>query len=155
MNFFGKNFDQVNYNKELYPYEIFSNENKPFIRINFNNKEKMFNLEDLFTIYMKKLFEKFFAKIDFTDNNGNINDDKTIKIILTIAIPDNLSYFQRKIIEKIFQSQIFPSNSNKLYNGYKINLKDIKIINASSLIHLSYKSNDNNDNINNNILGII
>ena len=155
MNFFGKNFDEIVYKKGLNPYEIISNENKPFIRINFNNKEKMFNFEDLFTIYMKKLFEKFFAKIYLIDKNSNINDDKAIKINLTIAIPDNLSYFQRKIIEKIFQSQIFPSNSNKLYNGYKINLKDIKIINASSLIHLSYKSNDNNDNINNNILGII
>jgi hypothetical protein len=155
MNFFGKNFDEIVYKKGLNPYEIISKENKPFIRINFNNKEKMFNFEDLFTIYMKKLFEKFFTKIYLIDKNSNINDDKAIKIILTIAIPDNLSYFQRKIIEKIFQSQIFPSNSNKLYNGYKINLKDIKIINASSLIHLSYKPNDNNDNINNNILGII
>ena len=151
MTFFGKNFDEVNYNKELYPYEIFSNENKPFIRINFNNKEKIFNFEDLFTIYMKKLFENFFTKIELIDNNN----DKAIQLLLTIAIPDNLSYFQRKIIERIFQSQIFPSNKNKLYNGSKVILENIKIINASSLIHLCYKSNDNDDSINKNILGII
>ena len=167
MNFFGKNSDEIIYRKELYPYQIYSsNDNKPFIKIKYNNKEKIFNFEDLFTIYMKKLFEKFFTKIDFIDDN-NINN-KTLNVILTIAIPDNLNYFQRKIIEKIFQTQIFPSsidNNNlnetnntyykkKLYNGYHIKLKEIKIANSSSLIHLSHKEDDNNDKINKNILAI-
>ena len=166
MKFFGKNSDEIMYKKEIYPYKIYSKENRPCIKINFNNKEKIFNFEDLFTIYMEKIFEKFFTKIDFVDNNNN---NKTLKINLSISIPDNLSYFQRKIIEKIFQTQIFPSfianknlkksnNNNykkKLYNGYQIILKDIKIANESSLIHLCYKSNNNEDKINKNILAII
>ena len=174
MNFFGKNYDEIFFKKELYPYEIFSIENKPFIKINLNKKQKLFNFEDLFTIYMKKLFQKFFEKIEIRKNNNNTNN--IIKIILVIAIPDNLNYFQRKIIEKIFQTQIFPNfidnlnessnnsdssksdknNNKKLYNGYQIILKDIKIENSSSVIHLSNKTDNSKYNNNNNhILSIV
>ena len=171
MNFFGKNYDEIFFKKHLYPYEIFDNENKPFIKINFNKKQKIFNFEDLFTIYMKKLFQKFFEKIEVEENN---NTNKVIKIILVIAIPDSLNYFQRKIIEKIFQTQIFPdytdnlnessnnsdssksnknSSNKKLFNGYQIILKDIKIENSSEVIHLSYKKDI--ITFNKNILSIV
>ena len=110
------------------------------------------------------------------------NDNNFLQINLVIAIPDDINYFQRKIIEKIFQSQIFPSfidsndsssdnskknykvnsssinsgsfknYSKKLYGGYQIILKDIKIENNSSIIHLSYKLEENNSK---NILAIV
>ena len=164
INFFGKNTDEIFIKKGLYPYKIYSKENKPVIEINFNKKEKKFNFEDLFTIFIKKLFENFFEKIDLIDNNNN---NKNIKLNLSISIPDDFNYLQRKIIEKIFQKQIFPSftennindsnnsdsshnkkNNKKLYNGYQIELKNIKIENASSIIHLSYNMLEDKKNIN-------
>ena len=159
INLLGKNYDEILVDQELYSFKIYSEDNKPYIKINFHNKEKLFNFEDLFTIYMKKLFEKFFEKFELIDEENN-----SIQIILSIAIPDNINYFQRKIIEKIFQNQIFPShteindsnidNSDNisntfqtssrhiklLYGGYHIILKNIIIGNSSSIIHLSYNS---------------
>ena len=175
VNLIGKNFDEINLKN--YFYEIFSKNNKPYIKINLHGKEKNFNFEDLFTIYIKKLFQKFFDKIEVIGNDNNF-----LQINLVIAIPDDINYFQRKIIEKIFQSQIFPSfidsndsssdnskknykvnsssinsgsfknYSKKLYGGYQIILKDIKIENNSSIIHLSYKLEENNSK---NILAIV
>ena len=183
LNFLGKNSDEITFNEELYNCKIISNENKPYIKVNYRFKEKLFNFEDLFTIYIKKVFEKFFEKIEIINNEKN----NIIQIILNLSIPDNINYYQRKIIEKIFQSQIFPSvndsgnysnsdnnskkcsksklnsssnNSDKsknyynkkLYSGYQIILKDIKIENSSSIIHLSYKLKENKIN---NILALI
>ena len=102
-------------------------------------------------------------------------------------MPNNLNYFQRKVIEKIFQRQIFPeisteeenilsdkksnsilqnstdSNTNdisknkinkkrRLYNGYQINLKKIKIENASSIAALCLKGSKKNNLKDNNSL---
>ena len=161
INFFGKNTDEIKIQKELYQFKIYSNDNKSFIKINYNNKEKKFNFEDLFTIYMKKIFKKFFQKIYITYELNN-----PIKINLVIALPDNINYFQRKIIEKIFQTQIFPSSLDKTnesnisdssnkrpYNKYQIILKNIKIINASCLVYLNYKIIENNNK--ENILAVV
>ena len=46
----------------------------------------------------------------------------------------------------------FKNYSKKLYGGYQIILKDIKIENNSSIIHLSYKLEENNSK---NILAIV
>ena len=173
-----KNFDEINKN-EIYFDKINCNEkNKPYIKINLHNKEKKYNFEDLFIIYIKRLFQKFFEKIEIKGDDKNI-----LQINLVIAIPDNINYFQRKIIEKIFQTQIFPSyneindissddnskknyklnsvsihsgsskgTNKKLYGGYQIILKDIKIENASSIVHMSFTLEENKSK---NILALI
>ena len=167
INLIGKKYHEINFDEIIY-----NKNNKPYIKINLNNKEKKFNFEDLFTIYIKKLFQNFFEKIEFKGTDTNI-----IQINLLVAIPDNINYFQRKIIEKIFQTQIFPyyndtsdsspdnnlpknklnspsinsgsskNSTKKLYGGYQIVLKHIKIENASSIIHMSYILKEKNKNI--------
>ena len=90
-------------------------------------------------------------------------DNNMINLILVVTVSNNYNYLQRKIIEKIIQTQIFPVNKgvklnnsfyennnmtpnnrinkNKkklnLYSGYTIILKDIKIENGSSIAALS------------------
>ncbi len=178
MKVFGKSYNQISFNKNLYPYEIYSNEkmsNRPYIKLDYHNKkDKKFYFEDLFTIFIKKLFEKFFAEIEIENKE---KDKNIIHLILVISVSDNLNYFQRKIIEKFFQSQIFPEfteinnnnidnkqdnismtssklstsmsitssqskRKNKLYAGYRIILKDIKIENYSSIANLCLKTTD-------------
>ena len=167
INLIGKKYHEINFDEIIY-----NKNNKPYIKINLNNKEKKYNFEDLFTIFIKKLFQNFFEKIEFKGTDTNI-----IQINLLISIPDNINYFQRKIIEKIFQTQIFPyyndtsdsspdnnlpknklnspsinsgsskNSTKKLYGGYQIVLKHIKIENASSIIHMSYILKEKNKNI--------
>ena len=147
---------------------------RPYVKINYNKqKNRIFFFEDLLSIYLKKLFEIFFSKIKLINNNLNI-----INLILVVTVPNTYNYLQRKIIEKIFQTQIFPQNKdilsntsstsniydninnnqikkeNNLYSGYKIILKDIKIENGSSFVGLRLFNNkikfkNNIDNISN------
>ena len=160
----GKNYDEINGMKELWPFEIYKDEkNRPFFLIDFGKKNKKFYTEDLISIYLKKLFTMFFRTIiceeSLDDNITNIN------VILVLCVPNNFSYFQRKVLQKIFEKQIFPSernnekkntysNSNdckannsvngiRLYNNYLINLKEIKIENISSIAALCLKPFDN------------
>ena len=176
MKFFGKNYNEVKFNQNLYPHKIFYIDNiysRPYIKMDFENKkEKKIYFEDLFTIYMEKLFQIFFNEIEMKDKKCNINP---IQIILVVGIPDSFNYFQRKILEKLFQTQIFPENieitnndsdnkqedlslriskscislsahsskkrtKKKLYGGYKISLKEIRIINNSSIANFCLKT---------------
>ena len=113
MKIFGKNYNELSINLNLYPYKIFYSQNsssRPYIKVDFENKkEKKYYFEDLFILYMEKLFEIFFDKIEL-DAKDKKDIKNTIQIILVIGIPDNLNYFQRKIIEKLFQTHIFPYN---------------------------------------------
>jgi hypothetical protein len=47
---------------------------------------------------------------------------------LIVSIPNYFSFFQRKLLEKLFLSEIFPIN-NSIYGGYKIILDKIGIEN--------------------------
>ena len=95
-------------------------------------------------ILLLKLFQKFFDKIDVIGNDNNF-----LQINLVIAIPDDINYFQRKIIEKIFQSQIFPSfidsndsssdNSKKNYKVLEVNLLRLYIY--YKLLFLFFRKN--------------
>lgn len=171
----GKNYSEINGMKEIWPFKIFSDEenDRPYINININKKEKKFYIEDLLNLFLRKLFEIFFRKIKI-DNNSNEfdknNEIHIINIILVVTVPNTLNYFQRKVIEKIFQRQIFPeiqnennndmnnievNNSNKkrrLFNNYQINLKKIKIENASSIASLCLKGSKKNELKDNNSL---
>ena len=177
----GRNYNEIKGMKEIWPFKIYSDgENeRPYIKINFIKKEKKFFIEDLLNLFLKLLFEKFFKKIIISENpeENNKNKDKyIINIILVVAVPNNFNYFQRKVIEKIFQRQIFPeisgekenlnnsnnndiNNSNneknrkrRLYNGYQINLQKIKIENASSIATLCLKGSKKNELKDNNSL---
>ena len=129
MKLFGKKYNDISQKNYLYPYNIYSNENtssRPYIKINYNNhKEKHYYFEDLFTIYMIKLFEIIFTEIEIENKEKDKNNKNIIQLSLVVGISNNLSYFQRKIIEKIFQTQVFPEyifeigsniNDNKLDN---------------------------------------
>ena len=129
MKLFGKNYNDISQKKYLYPYNIYSNENissRPYIKISYNNhKEKHYYFEDLFTIYMIKLFEIIFSEIEI--ENKDKSNKNIIQISLVVGISDNLSYFQRKIIEKIFQTQVFPENISEMGS----NVNDNKLDNIS------------------------
>ena len=180
MKIFGKNYNDINIKNKLnlYPYNIYSNENmssRPYIKINFNKKEKTLYFEDLFTIYIKRLFDIFFSEIEIKEHNKNKYKNNILQLILVIGVSDNLNYIQRKIIEKILQTQIFTEyyelsneidikqdnnisiassklstsqsvnslqsrRKKKLYGGYQIILKDIRIENSSSIASLCLKT---------------
>ena len=174
MKMFGKKYDEINGMKELWPFKIYKDEkNRPFFWINSGKKSNKFYPEDLISYFIKKLFKIFFNKIICEEN---LEDNITsINIILVICVPNNFTYFQRKVLQKIFEKQIFPSEQNnekensnsnsnkfnsndnesynsmngiKLYNNYLINLKEIKIENVSSIAALCLKT-INNKNKNN------
>ena len=128
----------------------------------------------------EKVFKKIIFN-DNQEENNKVKDLYIINIILVVTVPNTLNYFQRKVIEKIFQRQVFPEinidnkinnnllsqNSNdinenynnkysnkkrKLYNGYQINLKKIKIENASSIATLCLKGSKKSELKDNNSL---
>ena len=157
MKLIGKKYDEILGNKEIWPFKIYKDDkNRPLFWINFGKSEKKFYAEDLLSLYLKKLFSIFFQKISCEDNNDNENIIN-LDLILVVCVPNNFTYKQRKIIEKIFEKQIFPSNKEnniintnnifnnnspqeiKLYNNYHIVLKNIKIENISSIAALCLK----------------
>ena len=182
MKVFGKNYNEITFNKNLYPYKIYNGKSsRPYIKIDSKDKKiKRYNFEDLFTMYMEQLFQIFFNEVEIESKDENIKK-KPIQIILTLGVSDNLNYFQRKIIEKIFQIQIFPEqieefntyiqtdkkdntsfhnsksstllstnslknkSEKKLYGGYQIVLKNIKIQNCSSIASICLKPNNEKD----------
>ena len=186
----GKNYNEIIGMKEIWPFKIYcDNETKrPYLKINFIKKEKKFFIEDMLNLFLKQLFDTFFKHIlihkEKEENNKNIYKEQIINIVLVVTVSNSLNYFQRKVIEKIFQRQIFPeidlnkdnleninklqninesNNTNKilknslnhkrrLYNGYQINLKKIKIENSSSIATLCLKGSKKNDLKDNNSL---
>ena len=135
--------------KEILPFKIYftkDEENKAYIKINFGpQKDKIFYIENILSIYFQKLFEKFVHRIKFENEINKAN----IKIILVIAIPDYFTYYHRKLIEEMFKQEVIPklNNYNKIIN---FNLEKIVIKNSSNISSLLYIMN-NPDKIKNNI----
>ena len=154
IKFIGKNYDDILGMKEIWPFKIYKDEkHRPFFWIKLGKKDKKFYAEDLLSIYFKKLFNIFFKKI-ICEENIEDNNITQINLILIINVPNNFSYIQRKIVEKIFEKQIFPTEkkniflndnniNNDLYNNYRINLQKIKIENISSIASLCLKPVNN------------
>ena len=166
IKFIGKNSKEVEGKKELWPYKIYTNvkTDKPYIKgCSTTHKNKAYNFEDLLSLYLRKLFELLFNEIEFKKNNNN----NLIKINLVVTVPNNFTYLQRKIIEKIFQTQIFKKgkniNNNNISNYYSeknknsktilysfgkfnIQIKNIKIENSSNIgyLYLYQKQIENN-----------
>ena len=146
MKFFGKDYNEITFNKNLYPYKILYNDSvssRPFIEFDFENKkEKKYYFEDIFTIYMQKLFEMFFDEVELEIKDRK-NNKNIIQIILVVGVPDNYNYFQRKIIEKLFQTHIFPKIteiSNTILDNKQENLT---LTNSKSSTSLSMHSSKN------------
>ena len=150
LKFFGKNTTEIIGKKQLWPFKLYNNvkTGRPYIKVIYNNrKTKIYNVEDLLTLYLKKLFDLLFSKIILQKNYNNNNNSK-IELNLVVTVPNCFNYFQRKVIEKILKTQIFPPKNNRKkdnYNNhlYKINsnyydiiLKNIKIESCSNLGYL-------------------
>ena len=105
----GKSYQQINNDIDLWPFKLYYNEDlcRPYVKISYNKqKNRIFFFEDLLSIYLKKLLEIFFTKIKLINENNNL-----INLVLVVTVPNSYNYLQRKIIEKIFQTQIFPQNN--------------------------------------------
>jgi len=149
LKFIGINYDEIIGKKYLWPFKLYKNEKnmRPYIKIDFNGqKEKIFYLEDILSLFLQKLFEEFFKKIILKNPFNN-----TIKLYLELSLPNYLSYLQKKIIEKIFQNQLF--SNNKTYSDYNISLKKIKMENSINIACL-YKGLGCVNNFDKNILNI-
>ena len=149
LKFIGINYDEIIGKKYLWPFKLYKNEKnmRPYIKIDFNaQKEKIFYLEDILSLFLQKLFEEFFRKIILKNPFNN-----SIKLYIELSLPNYLSYLQKKIIEKIFQNQLFLNN--KTYSDYNINLKKIKMENSISIACL-YKEFGFVNNFDKNILNI-
>ena len=139
----GKNWDEINERKELFGYKLYNNNKteRPYVKINQKNyRNKIYNMEDILTLFLKNIFELFFSKIKIKEKKCDL-----IKINFIITVPNNFNYLQRKVIEKIFLTQLFNKKPNKenLYylgkNGIEnIQIKNIKIENSSNLGFLYY-----------------
>ena len=176
VKFFGKKFNDIKARSQLWPFKIYytnDENNKPYIKINFGpQKDKIFYFENILSIFLEKMFENIFNNVNLENSSKYNTQEKlkegeedyirntiTLNTILVITVPNYFSYYQRKLIEKIFKDEIFPEiNDNeflKIYGNYKINLIGLKIENASSIASLCLCNNydyNNLKNNNNNIL---
>ena len=185
IKYFGKKFNEVLSNNKLWPFKIYytnDEENKPYIKVNFGpQKDKVFYFENILSIFLEKMLQIIFDKVNL-ENSSNYNTQEKIKgdndeqsvrnvislnIALVVTVPNYFSYYQRKLIEKIIKTEIFPDINNsemsKIYGKNKINLVGLRIENASSIaavcLNSNYNCNDtfslninNQKNKNNNIL---
>ena len=169
----GKKENEIIGRKDLWPFNLYSEEktNKPYVRIkekskNKENKSKYicYNFEDILTIFLQKLFEKFFNKIMIGNKKGekdsnkkdNVNIIKLLDINIVVSVPNYYNYTQRKIIENIFTSKLFPKIEihkkdktlikSNIYGKYNIQLNNIKIESVSNLTSFYLISKDTASN---------
>ena len=149
LKFIGIKYDEIIGKKNLWPFKIYQNvyTKKPYIKVNYDKqKGKIFYFEDILSIFIRKLFSDFFEKITLINDNN-----KSIKLYLQLSLPNYLNYFQKKVIEKIFENNIFSSNISS--NGYNIILKKIKLDNSTNNIYL-YEGLQKINNSEKNILSV-
>ena len=129
--FFGKKMKDINY--EILPFKIYSknnDENKPFIKINFGpQKDKIIYMDNILSIYLQKLFEKFFQKIKLEP----LINTQSIKTTLVITVPNHFSYYQRKLLELIFKQEVIPKINNNKNIKLNLILEKIYIKNTSDI----------------------
>ena len=132
LKYIGICFEDIIGKKELLPFRIYKSDinKRPYIKVDFNGqKDKIFYFEDILSLFIYKLFEKLFNKINLQNPNNT-----SINLFVVLSLPNYLTYLQKKIIEKIFYNQIFPQNI--VYNGYKINLKKINLVSSTNISYL-------------------
>jgi len=150
LKIFGHDYDEiVNKNNKthlLWPFKLYKDDyNKPFIKIKTRKEKKeieqKYYFEDILILFLKNIFNLVFQKITFENINIDLskNEKSNLKLNLTVAIPNSFNYYQRKILEKIFFTEIFPNNC--VYGGYQIELENISIEGRSCLAGLCLKNN--------------
>ena len=161
----GKNSNEIVGRKELWPFNIYNDKktNKPYIQIKYNNNFINYYFEELLIIFLKELFTIFFNKIKINKLQEG-EENNLIDINIVITVPNYYNYIQRKIIENIFKTKLFPKKEickrNKIflkqniYSRYNIQLNNIKIESASNLASFCLLdkdkiSNDIKDNTSN------
>ena len=166
LKFFGKKYCDGKGKNELLPFKIYNEnneENKPYIKMNFGpQKDKIFYFENILSIFLQKIFEIIFNKVNI-ENSSNYNTQEKLQneseedsykniiilnTILVLTVPNYFTYYQRKLIESIIKNEIFPeinivnTNENSIsYGKYKINLLEVKIENASSIASICLNPN--------------
>ena len=156
IKYLGKEMKDIKNQNELLPFKIYNtndNEDKSYIKINFGpQKDKIIYMDNILGIYLQKLFEIFIKKIKLETKLNNI----TLKMILSIAVPNYFTYYQRKLIETIFRQEVIPKINNDINNNnenkVKLDLEKIYIKNSSNVASLCLNLNNIKYNINNNIL---
>ena len=149
---FGHKYDEIinKNNNLLWPFTIYKdNNNKPYIKIKEKNEENIYYFEQILVLFIKKLFDLLFKKISIENRNNN-NKETLLNLNLIISIPNCFTFYQRKLLEQIFFSEIFPKNSKCSYGGYQIILDKIGIENRTSIASLCLKNSPKIKN--NNIL---
>ena len=150
MKIFGHDYDEiVNKNNKthlLWPFKLYKDDyNKPFIKIKTREEkkeiEKKYYFEDILILFLKNIFNLVFQKItcEYIKTDTSKNKKANLKINLSVAIPNCFNYYQRKILEKIFFTEIFPKNC--VYGEYQIELENIIIEGRSCLAGLCLKNN--------------
>ena len=144
---FGHEYNEIINEKNksylLWPFKLYrDNSNKPYIKIKSNEEEKIYYFEEILILFLKKLFDLIFKKISIENNNNTLKnlENNQISLNLIVSIPNYFSFYQRKLLEKIFLSEIFPEN-NSYYGGYQIILNKIGIEGKPSLAGLCLKKN--------------
>ena len=157
----GKYWNEIEGKKELWPFKLIKikKANRPYVEgYNKNFRIRAYNMDEILTLFLNNIFEMFFSKIKIKTKKCNL-----LKINFVITVPNNFNYSQRKIVEKIFLTQLFQNNSNKnkneknnIYyfgknNIENIQVKNIKIESCSNLgfIYNYKKQLENNTNSNN------
>ena len=141
IKFFGEKYIDVKGKLELWPFKIYYNnneENRPYIKINFGpQKDKIFYFENILSIFLQKMFEIIFSKVNL-ENSSNYNtqekrknneeedfsNNTTLNTVLVLTVPNYFTFYQRKLLENIIKTEIFPEINNenlKIYGKYKIN----------------------------------
>jgi len=143
---FGHKYDEIinstNNTYLLWPFKIYKDDNnKPYIKIKKKEGENIYYFEQILVIFLKKLFDLLFSKISIENININNNNRETsLNLTLIISVPNCFTFYQRKLLEQIFFSEIFPKNNNSIYGGYKIILDKIGIEDRTSIASLCLKN---------------
>ena len=151
MKIFGHDYDEIinNSNKThlLWPFKLYRDKyNKPYIIIKEKEeqkekeKDKIYYFEDILVLFLKKLFNLVFQKITLENKSDDIEREKQplISLNLVVSIPNCFTYYQRKLLEKIFYTEIFPNNC--IYGGYQITLENIGIESRTGMACLCLKN---------------
>ena len=143
---FGHDYDEIinnnNQSHLLWPFKLYKDKhNKPHIKIKIKNEEKNYYFDEILIFFLKKLFDLLFQKISIDNINKNENNRPiNLNMSLIVSIPNYFTFCQRKMLEKIFISDIFPKKCS-FYGGYQINLVKIGIENRTNMAGLCLKNN--------------
>ena len=143
---FGHDYDEIiNNNNQthlLWPFKLYKDKhNKPYIKIKIKNEENNYYFDEILVFFLKKLFDLLFQKISIDNINKDENNRQiNLNMSLIVSVPNYFTFCQRKMLEKIFTSDIFPKKCS-FYGGYQINLDKIGIENRTSMAGLYLKNN--------------